>query len=73
MEEGEGITGLRANLYSLAAVVIFLARLPNTTSRKAKREHNICAFSPCNFPCPSDMIYPSPAKDFTHFGWVFFA
>lgn len=43
MIENEGFTGLRANLYSLAAVVICLARFQNTTSKKAKRDHNIYA------------------------------
>lgn len=43
MREDEGVMGLRANLYSLAAVVICLARPQYTTSKKAKRDHNICA------------------------------
>ena len=33
MREDEEVTGLRANLYSLAAVVICLARFQNTTSK----------------------------------------
>lgn len=38
MREDEEVTGLRANLYSLAAVVICLARSQNTTSKKRLSE-----------------------------------
>ncbi len=49
MREDEEVMGLRANLYLLAAVVICLARLQNSTRKTAKRDHNIC-LSPANFP-----------------------
>lgn len=58
MEKGEEITGLRANLYSLAAVVICLAR------SHAKRDHNI--ISPV-FPRPSDMIFALHLPNFPNF------
>lgn len=45
MREDEEVTGLRANLYSLAAVVICLARSQNTT-KVVKRLSETITFAP---------------------------
>ena len=66
-ERGEEVTGLRANLYSLAAVVICLARSQNTTSKERLSENIILLhlrLSLVNFPRSSDMIYTFTYRTF---------